>query len=90
MVKNDYENISFYNEAKECDFIAFQGKEPIAIQACYDLNSSNQKREIDGIKVTMDKFSISEGIVLTYDQEKQFNDQIKVIPFWKFFGLEYL
>ncbi len=90
LVKNDYENISFYNEAKECDFIAFQGKEPIAIQACYDLNSSNQKREIDGIKVTMDKFSISEGIVLTYDQEKQFNDQIKVIPFWKFFGLEYL
>lgn len=88
LLKNNYENICFYNDQKECDFIAFQGKTPIAIQACYDLNSINQEREINGLNAAMEKFSISTGLIITYDQEKVLSKKIKIMPFWKFFGLE--
>ena len=86
LVKNGYENISFYNEAKECDFIAFKGKEKVAIQSCYEFTSDNQAREVDGLKAAMGKFSISKGVVLTYDQEEQISDSISIVPFWRFFG----
>ena len=57
-----------------------------AIQVCYELNKENKEREIKGLLEALDKFKLKEGIILTYDQDEEFEEKgitIKVIPIWK-------
>lgn len=79
--------IFYYSEKNECDFVIKKGAKIIqAIQVCYDLNNNNREREVSGLLEAMDKFKLKEGIILTYNQEKEIKIErknIKIIPVWK-------
>ena len=76
-----------FNGNGECDFVIFDEKRiPAAIQVCYNMNSENEARELDGLAEAMSAFGLSEGLILTLDQElviKKGGKSIPVIPVWK-------
>lgn len=78
----------FYHRNKiECDFVLKQGLKIIqAIQVCYELNKDNEKRELNGLMDALKNYNLKQGLILTYDQEREFEiDGIKIIvkPIWK-------
>ncbi len=76
-------NVCYHQGKKECDFIV-DGKQ--AIQVTHKLSVENEKREIEGLIEAMQAYSIKEGIILTFDEERQIelgNKRINVIPVWK-------
>ena len=81
--------IYYYSDKKECDFIIKQGsKITQVIQCCYELTRDNREREILGLTEAMNKFKLKKGLILTYDQEEEIeqgNKKIKVMPVWKWF-----
>lgn len=81
--KRKYE-IFFYHNKRECDFIVQNENGLQAIQVCYELNAQNQKREIEGLKEAMQRLAITEGKIITYNQEDEF-DGLRALPFWKVF-----
>ena len=82
-LKRKYKDIYFYKEKRECDFIVKEkGKIIMAIQVCYELTDENMKREIDGLKEAMSMLKIKNGLILTFNQDDNF-DNITVMPVWK-------
>ena len=79
--------IYYYRGKAECDFVIRDGtKIKKAIQATYELNEKNKKREIRGLVEAMEKFGLKEGIILTYDEEDEFKinkKRVIVKPLWK-------
>lgn len=77
----------FHKRKHECDFLIKEGINiNSAIQVCYALDKENEKREIDGILEAMEEHNLTEGLILTYDQEdtlKHKGFEIKVKPVWK-------
>jgi len=84
--KTTENNVYFYNQSKECDFILHDTNSPKAIQVCYELNPENRAREVNGLLTAMKEFSIPKGFIITYDQEEKISESMMVIPFWKFFS----
>ncbi len=87
-LRKQYKQIYYYAERGECDFLVLE-KEKItrAIQACYELNSDNLDRELNGLFEAMQNFKLSEGLIITFNQEDHFskeNMNVMVIPAWKF------
>ncbi|MBA7582610.1 hypothetical protein ES708_24543 [subsurface metagenome] len=87
-LRKKYKKIYYYAERGECDFLVLE-KEKItqAIQACYELNSDNLDRELNGLFEAMQSFKLSEGLIITFNQEDHFskeNMNVRVIPAWKF------
>jgi predicted AAA+ superfamily ATPase len=79
----------YYNEnGKECDFVELgQGKIKNLVQVCWDLNSDNEEREINGLVDAMHYFKQSKGTILTANQRDTIycNDcEISVMPAWDF------
>jgi predicted AAA+ superfamily ATPase len=76
-----------FNRKGECDFVIFDEKrKPSAIQVSYNLNSENEARELDGLTEAMSSFGLSEGLILTFDQDFEIQKEGKstpVIPVWK-------
>ena len=67
----------------ECDFVL---PKDMAIQATWELSEENKKREINGLIEAMKYFKLKKGVILTYNQESQLNEngvKIKVVPSWK-------
>ena len=87
-LRKKYRNIFYFFEKKECDFVVTEkGNVTKAIQVCYDLNSDNLNREINGLMEAMEETGLNEGFIVTYDQEDDFeikNKRIKVLPAWQF------
>jgi len=87
LIKSQFE-LFFYNKTNECDFIAKKDDKILAIQACYELNEQNYKREFKGlIKLP---FTVDQKIVLTYNQSNQditfeIPKDIKIASFWEYF-----
>jgi len=86
-LKRNYKEIFYFQDRNECDFVVKE-KDNInqAIQVCYDLNEENQEREIRGLVEVMEKFKLKKGLILTYDQEDEFevgSKKILVKPVWK-------
>ncbi|MFB3890311.1 MAG: ATP-binding protein [Candidatus Bathyarchaeia archaeon] len=82
-------DVFYFREGKECDFLVKE-KNAIttAIQVCYELNEDNKKREIDGLMEALEKFDLSEGLILTYDQQDELRvsgRMIKINPAWRWF-----
>ena len=85
--RNNYE-VEYVNTEKgfETDFFA---RHPLTgdvklIQVC--LQMSDQKtfdREYRGLKSAMEEFSIPEGTIVTWDDETHLDNNINVIPIWK-------
>tara|TARA_Y100000310_G_scaffold316691_1_gene368725 strand:+ start:179 stop:1402 length:1224 start_codon:yes stop_codon:yes gene_type:complete len=86
-LRKKYKEIFYFQEKNECDFV-FKEKDKIigVIQSCYELNSENQDREIQGLLEALKKFKLKEGVILTFNQEDEFNlegKRILVKPAWK-------
>lgn len=85
-------DIYYYKDAKECDFIIRDGMHTIqAIQVCIELfDPDTRRREIAGLIEAMNKFDLSDGLIITENEEKIDIIQIgnkkhKIIikPIWK-------
>ena len=81
------ETIFYFQENGECDFL-IKEKEKItqAIQVCTRLNEENQDREINGLFEALEMFKLKTGLLLTLDEEDQFERDGKIVlvrPVWK-------
>lgn len=82
-----YKDIYYHRRDNECDFITLE-KDAItqAIQVCMELNADNQSREFDGLIDALKFYKLTEGYIITLNQEDVFqieNLKIKVIPYHK-------
>jgi predicted AAA+ superfamily ATPase len=82
------EEIYFHKDQKECDFIIRKGNKVVqAIQVALHLSEKKiKKREIEGLLEAMKAYKLSEGLIITENDEEQFeveNYKIKLIPIWK-------
>jgi len=77
----------YYKGRRECDLIIKEGTRPKkAVQVCWELTPKNEQREYKGLREAMDTFSIEDGIILTYDEEKELilnGVKVWVMPVWK-------
>jgi len=80
-------SVFFFKNPKECDFITEEGgKVSGAIQVCFELLPENRERELAGLTGAMEAHGLSEGILLTYQQEETIRKgtrTIRVLPAWK-------
>jgi len=81
------DKIYYHRGEQECDFVIKKGLKIVkAIQVARELNLKNEKREVGGLLEAMDKFDLSDGYILTENQEKKrvINGKlIHIIPAWK-------
>ena len=73
----------------ECDFVVKSQKGTKCVQVCWELNTDNQDREINGLLDAMGFFDLEEGEILTYDSEDLIltnGKRINVMPAWKWEG----
>lgn len=85
-LKRRGEEVYYFQEKGECDFLTRDNKIKKAIQVCYELTNKNKEREINGLVEACEKFKLKEGLILTYDDEKEFKIgkiKVKVMPVWK-------
>jgi len=86
-LKRKGKDFYYHKENSECDFVIKNNLKIVeAIQVCFNFNEKNEKRELDGLLEAMKKFNLNEGIILTYDQEKELKIEDKTItikPVWK-------
>jgi len=76
------EILYFKDDKTECDFIVkTDNKYTLAVQVCWDLNSNNMQRELDGLKNAMQKTGVKNGLIITMNQEDEL-DGIRVLPVW--------
>ncbi len=86
-LKRRNKEIYYYQEKHECDFIVLEGlKINQAIQVCYELSDENKTREYNGLLEAIKSFKLSEGMLLTHDQEGDIiidNKKVIIKPVWK-------
>jgi hypothetical protein len=79
--------IFYFAGDQECDFILRDKKKITgAIQVCYEFTKENQERETGGLLKAMAEFRLTQGMILTYDQEDTLTSGGKTItikPVWK-------
>jgi predicted AAA+ superfamily ATPase len=86
-LRRQCKNLFYYRGKNECDFV-IEEKRKIAeaYQVCYLLTEDNKTREINGLMEVLNEAKLSEGYILTFNQEDKFvidGKTIKVIPVWK-------
>jgi hypothetical protein len=79
----------YFKNRHECDFIV-RGAEARglrAIQVCWTLTTGNREREMRGLLAAMEKLSIPQGLILTYDEEEspqvRQGRRVAVMPVWQ-------
>ena len=86
-LKRRCREIYYYKNKLECDFLIRQGlKISAAIQVSQELNLNNRSREINGLVAALKEYKLTEGLILTYDQEEEIIvDKLKITcrPVWK-------
>jgi predicted AAA+ superfamily ATPase len=86
-LKRRKEEIFFFLEENECDFIIRKGLNITnTIQVCAELTKDNKDREIKGLLGAMNKFKLNKGTIITLDKEEEITinkKKIKIIPAWK-------
>lgn len=79
--------IYYFQQKGECDFIvSMNSKIESAIQVCYHLTSENIDREANGLIEAMEILKITNGLILTYQQDEIIEREgisIRVMPVWK-------
>jgi len=79
--------IFYYRQKGECDFIVSENsKVEMAVQVCYDLNTDNLRREVNGLGEALSVLGLNEGYIFTFNQKDELEKdgkRISVIPVWK-------
>jgi uncharacterized protein len=73
-------------DGREADFFARHriSGETQLIQVCWEMSDKKTfERELQGLKSAMDELSLSAGTIVTWDDETDIENKIKVIPIWK-------
>ena len=87
-LRRKYRELYYFQEKKECDFIAFEKGKPVAfIQACYELTPDNLERETAGLYAALHFFEKSAGKIVTLNQKENFSKdgkKIEVVPLNEF------
>ena len=79
----------FANDADgtECDFVVERRDGTfMAVQVCWELSRDNEEREINGAVRAMERFGLTEAVMVTRDQSDLINHggrMIRVVPAWK-------
>lgn len=85
-------DIFYYSDSRECDFIVREGsRTKQVIQVCIELyDSSAKEREVSGLIEAIDKFSLSEGLIITeYEEGEEIVERngkkyrVLIKPIWK-------
>lgn len=83
-------NLFFYKDQTECDFVVFDKDKPIdLIQVTYDIgNKATLAREVSGLENAAEYFKIRKGRIITFDNELEtFTSsrgvEIETIPVYK-------
>lgn len=87
-LKMQGQEIYFHKERKECDFITRKNnKISQAIQVAVNLFDKKVKnREIEGLEEAMDSYQLTEGIIITENEQDELcinERRITIIPLWK-------
>ncbi|MBI2522966.1 ATP-binding protein [Candidatus Woesearchaeota archaeon] len=86
-LRKNFKGIFYFKGKNECDFLIKEGtKIKQALQVCYELNEDNKSREINGLLEAMEKFNLKQGLIITLDQDDEFEmkgRKIAVKPAWK-------
>jgi len=87
-LRRKYQEIYYFSEKKECDFVAIkQGKPAEIVQVCYNIHTDNMKREFDGLVEALKFFDEEKGKIVTFDQKDFFEVEgktIELIPLHEF------
>ena len=79
--------IYYYRQKGECDFIvSANNRVEMALQVCYDLNSDNLRREVNGLTEALGELGLTEGFIFTFNQKDELEKdgkKISVIPVWE-------
>ncbi len=79
-LKRRNKEVYYYSNTNECDFVIKQGaKITEVIQVCYTLDNSNKEREINGLIEAMNAFKLTEGLIITFEQNEEFVSEGKKI-----------
>ena len=79
----------FANDAEgtECDFVVERRDGTfMAVQVCWELSRDNEAREINGAVRAMERFGLTEAVMVTQDQSDLINHggrMIRIVPAWK-------
>lgn len=84
------DEIFYFKEKYECDFIKMKQGSPVAlIQVCWSLSDPDTKeRELRGLKEAMKQTHCFDMTIVTQQEETQIDLEgfnVKVVPAWKFF-----
>jgi len=86
-LKRRQKNVYFFKNKNECDFIIEESNcITNAIQVCYMLDESNEKREINGLLEAATFFKLNKATLISYNTETTKiieNISINIIPAWK-------
>jgi len=85
-LRKKYDEIFYFSEKGECDFVAKKRDGLAAFQVCYELHKDNYDREVRGLVEGCKHLNIKKGVLFTYNQEKKLSKkgiEIEVIPSWK-------
>jgi predicted AAA+ superfamily ATPase len=78
--RRKYKDIYYYAETGECDFVVCDRGTVIAVvQVCYTLTPDNLSRELNGLLAALKQFNLSEGTIVTFNQNDLFQEDGKVI-----------
>ena len=87
-LRKRYREIFYFRENGECDFLVKEKtKITKAIQVCYEVNTHNKEREINGLLEAMESFGLDKGYILTFNQKDEIilgDRTISIIPARKF------
>jgi predicted AAA+ superfamily ATPase len=92
-LRRQSKELFYYNENnKECDFVELeQGKIKKLLQVCWELNSDNEEREINGLVDAMRYFKQSKGYIITANQKDTIYHEdvtIDLIPAYDFLSIQ--
>lgn len=72
-LRRSYNDIRFFKDKGECDFIAFSKGRPVElVQACWEVTDENFDRELNGLLAAMKFFEINQGSIITMSQADHF------------------
>lgn len=77
----------FVERGSECDFVvSHKNKVDAAIQVCLEIDDVNRVREVKGLLSAMSAFDLSQGVILTENQNDTLTEdgrRIDIVPVWQ-------